>query len=97
MRSSPFRANGRLNTPAARSRARKSAGRLQTASASRLTGGIPFRATAIRRTSRICRGSGMSTGHTDWQALQPTQSDWGPAAFSRPWWKGVLTSPMAPE
>jgi hypothetical protein len=52
--------------------------------------------TTLLRTSRICTGSGMSTGQTCPQAPQETQSDCGPAAASRPWWKVVLTSPIAP-
>ena len=39
----------------------------------------------------------LMNGHTGAHALQLTQSDCGPAFASRPWWNGVLTSPMAPE
>ena len=63
----------------------------------RLYHGRPNSSTVRWRTSRICCGSGMPTGQTVAQALQETQSDCGPAAFSQPLWKPVFTSPIAPE
>ena len=51
---------------------------------------------ASRRCSRICRGSGMSTGQISWQALHWTQSEFGKSSTRWPWWKGVSTSPIGP-
>ena len=53
IRSTPLRANGRLNAPATPTSVRNNTGRSQIASASRLIRVMPYRATTVRRTSRI--------------------------------------------
>src|SRR5207244_12533567 len=92
-----FPRSGPWTRLSARPAASNSFGWAHTPKAARLYHGKPCASTSRARAARIKRGNGTPTGHTGAHALQLTHSDCGPAFASRPWWNGVLTSPIAPE
>ena len=55
-----------------------------------------MRSTAFARTSVMSDASGIETGHTVSQALQPRHMPCSYATLSGPWCHGETTSPIGP-